>query len=415
MDSIETHQLDRDALGKACTRHFPESLAFLKRLVDVNSFTLNRSGVAEVGRLTAEMFAELGFVAACVPSTNPDFGDHLLLTRRGEGTRGVAWISHLDTVFTEEEEAANNFAWRDEGERIYGPGTLDIKGGTALVLQTLRALQEVAPDTFEKTDWHFLLNSSEEMPSPDFGDLCRKHIPAGTRAALVVEGGAWAGNSHAFVTARKGRAVFRAKTIGRAAHSGNLHHRGVNAITQLAHTVQRLDALTNHEAGLTVNVGVISGGTTVNRVPHQAEAEIEMRAFDAKVYQDGLDAIRALASDVVVQSAEDGMRCGVQIDLSSEVPPWPPNPATNGLYERWQAAGRELGLTILRQERGGLSDANRMWDHVPTLDGVGPCGDNAHCSERRPDGSKDQEYVERDSFLPRAMLNCVALQALLHG
>jgi glutamate carboxypeptidase len=385
----------------------------LEEWVGVNSFTLNRTGVTDLARLTRRAFAPLGFAAESVPSFNPDFADHLVLLRKGRGPHTVAFLSHLDTVFPPDEEAANDFRWREEGERIYGPGTLDIKGGTALVHQILCALQDVAPNVFEETNWLFLLNSSEEMPSPDFGRLCRDRIPTDAAAALVMEGGARAGSSHALVTARKGRAVFRVCALGRAAHAGNRHRRGINAIAQLAHTVMRLDALTDHNTGLTVNVGVLSGGTIVNRVPHQAGAEVEVRAFDPTVYRDGLQAIHTLETDVVIRSLEDGKPCEVRVVMDSQVPPWPPNPATDSLFENWRSVGRDLGMTMLRQERGGLSDANRVWDHVATLDGLGPCGDHAHCSQRSADGSMDQEYVEKDSFVPRAMLNCAGLLKLL--
>ncbi len=251
------------------------------------------------------------------------------------------------------------------------------------------------------------------MPSADFGRLCRDTIPSGARAALVMEGGARAGSSQALVTARKGRALFRVEALGRSAHTGNLHERGINAIAQLAHTVQRIEALTNHQAGLTFNVGVISGGTVVNRVPHHAVAEVEMRAFDPAIYRKGLEALRTLEHDVVVRSVEDNQPCRVIIQKGAEIPPWPRNDPTERLFQTWQATGRESGMTIVRQERGGISDGNHIWEHVPTLDGLGPCGDHAHCSERSHDGSRDQEYAERDSFIPKAVLNCAAMLSIL--
>lgn len=403
-----------EALRHACETRLTSTLSSLRDMVGINSFTLNPDGVTRVSQATANVFKPLGFVAAEVPSTNPEFAPHLVLRRQGGGPHTIALISHLDTVFPPGEEARHDFKWREEGDRIYGPGTLDVKGGTALVHLMMSALSDVAPDAFEATNWIFLLNSSEEMPSPDFGQLCRERVPADALAALVMEGGARAGDSHALVTARKGRALLKVEALGRGAHAGNLHERGINAIAQLAHTIQRIHALTDHEAGLTVNVGVMSGGTIVNRVPHQAQAEVEVRAFNPKVYQSGVTAIRALEGDVVVKSVEDGHPCQVRVEKISEIPPWPRNDATEQLFRTWQTAGRDLGMTIVRQERGGISDGNHICAHVPTLDGLGPCGDNAHCSERSADGAKDQEYVERDSFVPRATLNCAALLRLLN-
>lgn len=404
---------EANRLREACTARLDTTLALLRRMVEINSFTLNRDGVARLAQCTAEAFAPLGFAARTVPSENPDFDRHLVLDRAGTGSHCVGLVSHLDTVFPPQEEVANNFIWREVGERLYGPGTLDVKGGTALAHLMLSALREVAPEIFAATRWILLLNSAEEMPSPDFGHLCRQTIPATARAALVLEGGARAGDSHAVVTARKGRALFRVEAHGRSAHTGNLHARGINAIAQLAHTIRRIEALTHPPTGLTFNVGTISGGTVVNRVPHHATAEVEMRAFDPPTYRAGVEAIQALEQEIVVRSVEDGQPCRVTVRLLSETPPWPRHSSTEHLLGVWQTAGRELGMTVVRQERGGVSDGNHIWEHVPTLDGLGPCGDHAHCSERSADGSRDQEYVERDSFVPKAVLNCAALLRLL--
>ncbi|MCU0788574.1 MAG: M20/M25/M40 family metallo-hydrolase [Verrucomicrobia bacterium] len=402
-----------DRLRRSGAARLESSLALLREMVGINSFTLNPEGVEQVGQLTARAFAELGFTAEWVASAHPEFGRHLVLERRRAGGPVVGLISHLDTVFTEEEEARHDFRWMETGDRLYGPGTLDVKGGTVMVHLMLQLLREVTSEAFERVHWIFLLNSSEEMPSADFGQLCRDRLPTDALAALVMEGGARAGESHALVTARKGRALFQVEAHGRGAHAGNLHERGINAITQLAHTIRRIEALTHHDAGLTFNVGVVSGGSVVNRIPHHARAEVEMRAFDPEVFQSGLNALKALEQDVVVRSVEDGLPCRVTVTQLSGIPPWPRNAGTERLFRNWQETGRELGMTVVRQERGGLSDGNHLCAHVPTLDGLGPCGEHAHCSERSADGSKDQEYVERSSFVPRAVLNAAALLRLL--
>ena len=400
-------------LAAHCDGAVTPALSLLQEMVSINSFTLNTAGVNAVGRLTAEAFEPLGFTAESVPSDNPDYGDHLVLSRPGSGRETIAFISHLDTVFSSEEEERNHFKWREEADRIYGPGTVDIKGGTVMVHLMLSVLQDHAPELLEAVNWMFFLNSAEEMPSPDFGRLCRKRIPPETRAALVLEGGAREANRHALVTARKGRALFRVEAHGRGAHAGNLHGRGANAVTQLAHTIQRIEQLTDHSAELTFNVGVVSGGTVVNRIPHHAVAEVEMRAFEPAVYQAGLAALRALEKDIAVKALEDGHPCRMGIHLVSEITPWPQNAATERLFSVWQEAGRELGVILVGQARGGVSDGNHVCSSVPTLDGLGPCGENAHCSEHSPDGSKEQEYVQRDSFAPRAAINVAALSRLL--
>jgi len=389
------------------------TLELLQAMVVINSHTLNPAGVNHLGEFTAQAFAGLGFRAEFVPSVNPAFGRHLILTRPGTGAQTVGFISHLDTVFPAEEEQRNGFHWRRDGDRIYGPGTEDIKGGTVLMHLMLAAMQSLAPEVFDRTNWVLLLDASEEMASEDFGRLCVGRL-RGAQAALVFEAGRSEGKQFSLVTARKGRAAFRVEVAGRGAHAGGDHARGASAVAQLAHTLQRIEALTDPALGRTCNVGQIGGGGALNRVPQQAWAEGELRAFERAAYADGLAQLRALEQDIVVCSRADGFPCQVRITLLNETPPWPRNDGTEALLAHWDAAGKELGLTVQREERGGLSDGNFICHAVPTLDGLGPRGDNAHCSERNADGSKDQEYVEASSFVPKAELNLRSLLRLLN-
>ncbi len=400
-----------EALRGLLAERLPATLELLRQWVDTNSHTSNREGVNCLGRLTAEPFGRLGFVPEFVPHRDPAFGDHLVLTRRGNRPRGIALISHLDTVFPAEEEVRNAFRWQPEGERIYGPGTIDIKGGTAMMYAVLEALANTSAELFESVTWIVLLDATEETLSDHFADVCRERLdPERTLAALVFESEGRPQGRPAVVVARKGRATFRVTVEGRAAHAGARHARGANAITQLARLVERIDRFTNHAADLTFNVGRIQGGSALNRVPHLAAAELEMRAFSPKMYCDGVEAVLALAGPGDVSSPSDGHRCQVRVELLTESPPWPRNPGTDALYERWRTAGAGLGLELDAEERGGLSDGNWISRWLPTLDGLGPFGDNDHCSERSADGSKTPEFLWVPSFLPKALLNAVVLR-----
>jgi glutamate carboxypeptidase len=404
--------LARATLFNFLEAQMPAALELLRRMVRQNSFTENAQGVNRTAELTAEAFAPLGFSAERVRSTNPAWGDHLVLTRSGNPDKSIAMISHLDTVFPPEEEARNNFHWSVEGDRIFGPGTHDIKGGTVMMWLVLSALRELAPETFEAVSWTLLWNSSEECFSPDFGELCRKRMAAGTRAALVFEAEGRAGKTPLLVVARKGRGSWRVKVNGRGAHAGGRHEYGANAIVQLGRTLERVAALTDYSSQLTFNVGTVRGGTVLNRVPHEAEAEGEFRAFTREAYEQGKRALLALAGPGEVRSAADGYACEVEVEVFTETRPWPRNPATDKLFELWQRTGAELGLRVLFEERGGLSDGNAIWDFVPTLDGLGPWGENDHCSERSADGRKVPEFVEISSFVPKAALNAAAILKL---
>lgn len=391
----------------------PAAFDMLRRMVEINSFTGNPEGVNRLGAFTAECFAPLGFSAEFVPSSNPAWGRHLVLTRPGRSGSSVAMIAHLDTVFPPEEELRNHFVWSVEGDRLFGPGTHDIKGGTVMMWLVLSALREESPAAFEAVTWKLLWNSSEEEYSPDFGDVCRARFDAGTLAALVFEAEGRAGNETLLVAARKGRGTWRATASGRGSHAGGGHDRGANAVVQLGRTVQRLAELTDYASGLTFNVGTIAGGTGLNRVPHTAEARGEFRAFTPDAYARGKAALLALAGPGDVRSPADGFPCQVQVEILTESRPWPRNPGTDRLIDIWQRAGRELGQPVGSEERGGLSDGNSLWDAVPTLDGLGPWGENDHCSERSADGSKVPEFVLASAFVPKALLNLAAILELI--
>lgn len=402
------------AAWKACLDlKSPAAFDMLRRMVEINSFTGNPEGVNRLGAFTAECFAPLGFSAEFVPSSNPAWGRHLVLTRPGRSGSSVAMIAHLDTVFPPEEELRNHFVWSVEGDRLFGPGTHDIKGGTVMMWLVLSALREESPAAFEAVTWKLLWNSSEEEYSPDFGDVCRARFDAGTLAALVFEAEGRAGNETLLVAARKGRGTWRATASGRGSHAGGGHDRGANAVVQLGRTVQRLAELTDYASGLTFNVGTIAGGTGLNRVPHTAEARGEFRAFTPDAYARGKAALLALAGPGDVRSPADGFPCQVKVEILTESRPWPRNPGTDRLIEIWQRAGRELGQPVGSEERGGLSDGNSLWDAVPTLDGLGPWGENDHCSERSADGSKVPEFVLASAFVPKALLNLAAILELI--
>lgn len=390
----------------------PAALEMLRQMVGINSYTSNREGVTRLGQFTAKCFAPLGFTAEFVPCTNPEFGDHLVLTRKGRSAKSIALISHLDTVFPPEEETRNNFHWQVEGDRIFGPGTQDIKGGTVMMWLVLSALREQTPAAFEEITWTLLWNCAEECFSPDFGDLCRSRFDRDTLAALVFEAEGRLGDEHLMVVARKGRASWRVTVEGRGAHAGGKHPHGANAIIQLGKTVQRIAALTDYKSNLTFNVATVCGGTVLNRVPHEAVAEGEFRAFTPEVYERAKKALLGLAGPGEVRSLADGYPCEVKVEILTESSPWPRNPGTDELFNLWKQAGETLGIPANCEERGGLSDGNMIWDAAPTLDGLGPWGDNDHCSERSGDGSKLPEYVEISSFVPKAILNVGAILEL---
>ncbi len=353
-------------------QHLPAGLELLREMVGINSFTGNPEGVNRLGRFTAQCFAPLGFQAQFVPSTNPAWGKHLVMVRPGRSGKSIALISHLDTVFPPEDEARNNFRWQREGDRIFGPGTVDIKGGTVMMWLVLWALRQHAPEVFEAISWKLIWNSSEEAFSPDFEQACRSRFDAATLAALVFEAEEHAGQESLLVTGRKGRGAWRVTATGRAAHAGGRHPHGANAIVQLGLTLQRIAALTDYSRDLTFNVGTISGGTVVNRVPHAATAEGEYRAFLPQVCAQARESLLALNGPGEVRSPADGYACHVKVEIVEEWRPWPPNAATDRLCQFWTQAGAQLGLRVGGQARGGSATATASGTPFRRSTALGP-------------------------------------------
>jgi glutamate carboxypeptidase len=389
------------------TEHLPEALAWLRRMVEINSFTTNVEGIDAVGRVTAEAFAPLGFAAEFIAAEEPTHGPHLFLRREGSGAaRPVVLVTHLDTVFPPQEELANQFHWSDEGMRIYGPGSVDNKGGTMLIWLMLKIMSEVNRDLFEATTWLVAANSAEEVMSGDFARRCGERCAQGARCLLVFEGGPVDETGYHLVTARKGRLEYRLTCTGRAAHAGSNFELGINALVELARMLPQIHGLSDPSRSLSVNVANLHAGTVLNRVPHHAVAELEMRAFDPQALEEAAAALEALAGTTAGGAA-------LSIERLGATAAWPGGHATEALFAHWQRAGAALMLPVLAMARGGLSDSNYLSHLGPTLDGMGPSGGNAHCSQRSSDGSKMPEYVEPHTLVPKAVMNVLGLQAVL--
>ena len=229
----------------------------------------------------------------------------------------------------------------------------------------------------------------------------------------MFESGRIRDGQYGLVTARKGRISYRIKAEGKGAHAGGGHAKGTNAITCLANVVSEIGKLTDYGRDLTYNVGTICGGTVINRVPHFAEARGEMRAFTVDVLKSGEEELLSLQQQGDRQNSPDATRCRVRIEIENRWRPWPVNMDSIGLYEIWQDAAAGLGYQVVADQSGGLSDANWLWDYVPTMDGLGPDGGNAHSSERNEDRSKEQEFVRISSFVPKVTLNVLAVERMV--
>jgi glutamate carboxypeptidase len=387
---------------------------FLQELVSINSFTLNIPGVEANAQRIIEQFAPLGFQVRRQQCQLPGTGRHLILDSGGDAP-AVALISHLDTVFSPQEEEQNNFRWQPDGDLVYGPGTMDIKGGTAMMWLVLDALAALDADLFHQTRWILLFNAAEEMLPLDFGGLCLRELPENTKACLVFEADSEKRENFCLVDSRKGRGLFEVNVTGRNAHAGGYHRDGANAIHQLSLVVDRLQKLTDLDHETTVNVGKIAGGSVPNTVPAHASAILETRSFDEAYYRKTKAAILAMNGPGEIKSVNGGHACYIEVRQLSENPPWSENIATMDLIEVWQQAASSCGQQLISKSRGGLSDGNALWDKFPTIDGLGPRGANPHCSKRSEDGTQQPEHMDLTSLVPKSLVNCLALQKLSQG
>ncbi len=335
-------------------RNLPRYINFLEEMVRTNSFTKNPSGVNALGELTGQKFAELGFTQQRSMSANPLHGDHLVLRRLSDEERtmgSIAAVSHLDTVYPPDEERSNDFRWRAEGDLIYGPGTVDIKGGTLMIFMVLEALMKVAPEFFESINWYVLLNAAEEELDPEFKRVCLDSLPEKVDACLVFEGGRSRDRIFSLVTARKGMFTYRITVSGRAAHAGSAHQNGANAVVQLGATINQIAMLTDYEKELTFNVGTAVGGTVLNRVPHMAVASGEARAFSPDVLKYGLEQLLSLERSETIHSLKGNFPCTVDIEILGKWGPWPSNQDSERLFSVWQESAGVMGYSVIEEKR----------------------------------------------------------------
>jgi glutamate carboxypeptidase len=357
----------------------PAMEAALAALVEQNSFTGNRDGGQRVVRLLEEVFQMPGVEAERLGSVK--YADHLVFRSAGRADAApVALIGHSDTVFP----PGTFEGYRVDGELRRGPGVLDMKGGLVVIAWAMKAIASTGGLAALPPLKVFVV-SDEEVGSPEGAPLLRQQLP-GCQAALVFESGR---ANDAIVTQRKGVASAFAKASGRPAHAGNAYWDGVNAIWALSRFVDRVQALSSKDAGVTVNVGKFEGGTSKNTVPAEARAELDLR-FPTKAASDGLWAqLRGAASAHGVEGAT------VVVEPGPGRLPMEKLPGTDALLQRYGGCAKAHGLSGDEAPRqGGGSDGNTAAAMgIPTIDALGPRGKGFHT----PD-----EYIEVATLVSRA-------------
>ena len=357
----------------------PAMEAALQALVELNSFTGNREGGQRVVRLLEDVFAMPGLDGERIGSDR--FADHLVFRSAGKsGVDPIALVGHLDTVFP----PGTFEGYRVDGALRRGPGVLDMKGGLVVIAWALKAVASTV-GLGAIAALRLVIVSDEEVGSPEGAPLLR-HVIAGSQLALVFESGR---ANDAIVTQRKGTGSARAVATGKPAHAGNAYWEGANAIHALSRFVDRVQALSSRESGVTVNVGLISGGTSKNTVPAEARAELDLR-FPTRALSDQLwTSLHQAAETVAVEGTQ------LKVEPLTGRLPMEKLPGTDALVRRYGACAKAHGLSADEApQQGGGSDGNTAAAMgIPTIDALGPRGKGFHT----PD-----EYIEVATLISRA-------------
>ena len=461
---------------------------WLERLVGIGSYTRDPAGVARQACATVELFDEIlrrpnasnappvVVRSSLVESAHPAYGPHVVIGVSSAGSGAAAagsgaaaqsprtfgLISHLDTVYPDTLLGEHKFGWDDRSatdDRVLGPGTMDIKGGTLVAAMIAHALSSpsLSPSPSGKADTGgdctspgpgppgpllagtdtelvVLLNAAEEEMALDFGPLCVRELgdPAGNLGCLVFEAGVVtrsnqtgpadaydagqptvaAASTVRLVTGRKGRCVWRLTADGIEGHAGNFHREGRNAIEELCRAVLEVSAVTDYGVGVTVNVGTITGGKGVNSIPGRADSLVEMRAGCPDSFAGAIQAIEAIIDGG--GSAEADGHPFVSHARELTVPPWVENDGTRELAAVYRRAAEKAGCSVATEVRAGGSDANWLWSTYGCIDGCGPSGYNAHRSDPAA-GDLEQEYAVWSSFATKATIGTLAVLERIHS
>ncbi len=356
-------------IKKSLRQRQAATLALIRTLVEAESPSGYEAGSRAVVALIAEAASELKCISSMERVDVPGFGQHIIIKAFSQQAASgqILLVGHTDTVHDRGSIAAR--PWREEGNRIYGPGIFDMKANCVLAIEALSVLDElqIAPSKGVV----LALTCDEEVGSasgwPLLETLARDND---VRFALVLEPSAAGGRVK---TGRKGTGMFTMKVEGRAAHAGLEPEKGASAILELAKQIERLHAMNNSGRGITVNVGVVQGGTRSNVVAAEASAEIDARFATVEESREVCAAL--------LQSVPFDDRVRVTVTGGINRPPLERTPQVIGLYGLARDIAKGLDFELGEAQVGGASDGNFLASMgIPVLDGLGIEGDGAHAT-----------------------------------
>src|SRR5262245_62481540 len=293
-------------------------LGLLAEVVNIDSGSYDKSGVDAVGDRFVRFCNEHGLLTAIEP--NARFGDaiHIRLDDKPTNERPIVLMGHRDTVFPKGEVARRPF--RIEGGRAYGPGVADMKGGLVLNAFVLAAFKRFggAPAPLAG-----LITSDEEIASPSSRPVIER-VGRQARCVFNSEPGRPSGN---VVTSRKGGVFLAMEVYGKAAHSGGNFEKGISAIGELAHKIVALHNLTDLKRGITLNVGLVRGGQSVNTTAPSAEGQIDLRYVRPEQRAQMLAAVQAVIDDATIPGTN------AQLEIKGEFLPVTATPEADALFQ----------------------------------------------------------------------------------
>ena len=376
---------DIQALQSHIEASQPKLLSRLKELVQQESPSEDPAAINAAAALVEEWAREQG--ARPKYHKQKSHGDVLELRfgPQKSSRKPILILGHLDTVWPLGTLA--KMPWTHTPEKISGPGVLDMKAGVLMALAAIEALQSqkiARPITL-------LLNSEEEIGSPISRPITEK-LALESSAVLVLE----PAQGLALKTARKGVANYLVEVTGISAHSGLDFERGHSAILELARQIETIATFTDLSRGLTVNPGVISGGTRSNVIASHAQVEIDVRIVKAS---------DAKHIDKLFRSLKPhDPACTLKITGGVNRPPMERTPATIALFKQAKKLAAQLGFPLDEASTGGGSDGSFTSAlGIPTLDGLGAIGAGAHAPH---------EHILPTHLIPRTTLLAALLATL---
>lgn len=373
-------------LAEIIERRRDEFLDALRAMVNLDCGSFSPTGVNRIANLCEERFAAGGWDVERRPGVPAEggkqLGDLLIGRLPGPGGPRVLLLSHMDTVFS--EGTAQERPFRIEDDRAFGPGVSDMKSGLLAGFFAVEALQAIGDGEFGSIT--YICNPDEEIGSPFSGPFIRE-AAASADVAFVLEAARENGD---LVSARKGVSDARIEITGRAAHAGAFPERGRSAVLEAAHKIVALHGVSDRLPGVTVNVGVVSGGTRPNVVPERCHLEVDIRGLDEEGLAEAEAEVRRITEGHAVPDV------AVSLRSRSWHRPMQRTPASARLVGLAKEIAAELGFSVQDTSSGGASDGNTTAAAgVPTLDGLGPIGGDWH----GPD-----EWLDVSSVTPRVSL-----------